>query len=255
MALKFEIDAAKLASEFKEFAMEVEQDLKKAVGNLAVMTHAYVVDAAQQELHSSRDKFLDSLSFEEIAEGVWVVSVDEKGLWVEEGIEPNKDMKPDLLKNNPKISKTGNKYKVIPFDWSKPSTQLTPKTQEFVNYLKQSLKKEKVPFRKIEKNADGSAKVGKLHEFNFGNPGGKLGGPGKGTTPIFNKLTIYQTVTKTGNVRRDIMTFRSVSSGSGSEGKWIHPGLEPHRFLDKALEFAERIFDQEILPEIFKKWE
>lgn len=252
--LKFSIDAAKIASQFKEFALEVEQDIKKAVGNLAVTTHAMVVDMAQKELHSSREKFLNSLSFEEILEGVWVVSVNESGLWVEEGIPANKDMKPDLLKNG-KTSKSGTKYKVIPFDWGKSPSQLTPKTREFVNYLKQELKKEKIPFKKIEKNSDGSPRMGKLHEFNFGNPGGRLGGPGKGNTPLFKGLSIYQSVGKGGNPRRDIFTFRTVSSGPGSEGKWIHPGTPKYLFLDRALEWAISEFENNILPEIIKKWE
>src|SRR5690606_1751640 len=128
----------------------------------------------------SRQPFMDSLGFEEISPGVWVISVDEDGLWIEEGIEPNKDMKPGLLAKNFKTSKDGHRYKAIPFDYGIPPAQQTPSVQQAISYMKSQLRKEKIPFRKIEKNVDGSPKVGKLHELDFHNPKGFLGGPGKG---------------------------------------------------------------------------
>lgn len=254
MALKFNIDAAKIAAQFKEFALEVEQDLQKAVANLAAITDAKVKEMANQELHSTRKKYMDSLGFEEVAPGVWVISVDESGLFVEEGIEPNKDMKPDLLKNDFKTSKEGHRYKAIPFDYGKAPSQMTASTQQLVAYMKKELKKEGVSMKKIERNQDGSPKVGKLHEFDFGNPGGRMGGPGKGNTPVFKNLSIYQTLTKTGNVRRDILTFRTVSSGPASAGKWHHPGLDAKKFLDRALEWAVQEWEAKILPEVLEKW-
>lgn len=250
MSLKLKIDAASIAAQFKEFATEVEQDIKKSVGQLAAMTHGKVVERAQAELHTSRKDYLDSLGFEEISPGVWVISVGEKGMFVEEGIGANTDMKPDLLANNTKISKEGYKYKAIPFDYGKPPSQMSAGTQKLVADIKNNLRRERVPFKKIEYNSDGSPKVGKLHEFNMGGP--RLG---KGNTPALKGLSIYQTITKTGNVRRDILTFRTVSSGPGSSGKWIHPGIEAKKYLDWALEWATREWEQQVLPEIIKKWE
>ncbi|NJO48125.1 MAG: hypothetical protein HC840_00250 [Leptolyngbyaceae cyanobacterium RM2_2_4] len=252
--LNFNIDAGAIAEQFNSFKLEVEQDLNKAVANLAAITDAKVKEMASQELHTSRKDFMDSLGFEEVAPGVWVISVDESGLWVEEGIDANKDMKPGLLAENFKTSKEGHRYKAIPFDYGSPPSQQTPSTQVIVSYLKQQLKKEGVPFRKIERNTDGSPKVGKLHEFDFGNPRGTRGGPGKGNTPVLKNLSIYQSVTKTGNVRRDILTFRTVSSGPGSQGKWHHPGLEAKKFLDRALDWAMKEWEEKILPEVMEKW-
>lgn len=254
MNLKFNIDAAALAEQFNSFKLEVEQDLNKAVANLAAITDAKVKEMASQELHSSRKDFMDSLGFEEISPGVWVISVDESGLWVEEGIQADKDMKPGLLKENFKVSKTGTRYKVIPFDYGGAPSNQTTSTQQIVSFLRSNLKKENVPFKKIERNTDGSPKVGKLHEFDFGNPSGTMGGPGKGNTPVLNGLSIYQSVTKSGNVRRDILTFRTVSSGPGSAGKWMHPGLEAKKFLDRALDWAMKEWEEKILPEVMEKW-
>lgn len=254
MSIKINIDVAKLAAEFKEFVVEVEQDLNKAVANLATITHAKVVEDAQNELQSTRKKFIDSLGFEEIADGVWVISVDQEGLFVEEGIPENTDMKPGLLKGATKTSKDGNRYRAIPFDYGKAPSQQTSYTKGIVAQIKQNLKKEGVPFKKIETNANGSPKLGKLHEFDFGGDKGRLGGPGKGNTPIMNGVTIYQSMTQSGNVRRDILTFRTVSSGPASAGKWVHPGLEAKKYLDKAAEWAMKQWEEQILPEVLGKY-
>lgn len=252
MPLKIQIDAAKIAEQFKEFALEVEQDIRKSMGGLAALTEAKVRMEAAQQLKTSRGLYLDNLTWEEVSPGIYVVALGEPALWIEEGIEPNTDMKPGLLKDA-KTSKRGTRYKVIPFKYSNPPSQNTPYTQGIISEIKQKLRKEKVPFKKIELNADGSPKIGKLHEFNFGNPGGRMGGPGKGNTPVMKGLSIYQSM-KNGNVRRDILTFRTVSSGPGSQGKWIHPGAKAKKFMDAAADWAMAEWENKILPEIMLKW-
>lgn len=247
--LNIKIDAAGIAAQFKELALEVEQDLQKGVANLAAITHAKVAEMANSELKTSRKTLTDNLGFEQISPGVWVVSIDEKAMWIEEGIDSNHDMKPDLLKNATKVSKDGHRYRSIPFDHSAPPSQLTPTANHIVGMLKESLKKEKIPFKKIERNEDGTPKLGRIHSKNFGGPI-----PGKGNTPVLQGVNIYQSITKSGNVRRDILTFRTVSDGPGSQGKWIHPGKEPKHFLERAEEWAMKTWEDQILPEILAKY-
>ena len=247
MALRISIDAAALAKEFKEFAAEVERDIKAGVANLATITHAKVKEMAATELKSSREAFMNSLSFEELADGIWIVSVDEKALWVEEGIPPNTDMKPALLKNA-ETSKSGGKYKIIPFEHSKAPSQMTQSAKNIVSQLKTELKKANVPFKTIERNSDGSPRLGKLHSLNLPSQI-----PGKGNTPALHGVSIYQTM-KGNAVKRDIMTFRTVTDGPGSQGKWIHPGLTAKKFLDRAASWAESEFFEMILPEIMERW-
>ncbi len=247
--LKINIDVASLAAQCKEFMEEAKQDIQKGVSNLAAITHAKVAEMANSELKTTRKKLADNLGFEEVTDGVWIVSIDEDALFIEDGIEPNTDMKPGLLKGATKTSKDGHPYRVIPFEHSKAPSQLTPTAQHLVNILKEGLRKEKIPFKKIEKNADGSPRVGKIHSLDLKSPI-----PGKGNTPGLRGVSIYQTVTKTGNIRRDIMTFRTVSGGPASAGKFIHPGLTPKHFLDRAAEWAENEFYSTILPEILAKY-
>lgn len=248
MSLKFNIDAAALAKEFKELSLEVEKDLQKGIANLAAMTDAKVKEMAQEKLHSTRSKYIENLSMEEISPGIWVVSLDQPALWIEEGLKPGSDMKEGLLKDA-KVSKEGKKYKVVPFDHGKGPSQMTPYAKNVVDEIKKKLKQDNIPFKKIEMNEDGSPKRGLVHAKNYGGPI-----PGKGNTPIMDGLSIYQSVTKTGNVRRDIMTFRTVTNGPEQSGKWIHPGYEAQKFMDKALEWAVKEWEDKILPEILKKY-
>lgn len=163
--LKIKIDTQGLAQQFKNLALEVEKDLNKGVANLAAITHAKVAEMAGSELKSSRKTLTDNLGFEEVTPGLWVVSIDEGALWIEEGIEAGKDMKPDLLKGATQTSKDGNKYRAIPFDHGKAPSQLTGYAQNIVSRIRANLKKEGVPFKKIEKDAFGKVLTGKLHTF------------------------------------------------------------------------------------------
>lgn len=247
MGLKFNIDAAAIAEAFKEMAMEVEQDLQKGIANLAAMTDAKTKELAQAELKSTRQKYIENLTMEEVSPGIWVVALDQPALFIEEGLEADFDMKPGLLKNA-KTAADGSKYKVVPFDQGKAPSQMTPYAQDVVNRIKKQLKTDNIPFKKLEHNENGSPKRGLLHQKNYG---GEI--PGKGNTPVMDGVSIYQSVTKTGNVRRDIMTFRTVSSKQGD--KWKHPGLDAKKFMDKALEWAIKEWEDKILPEILKKYE
>ncbi len=240
--LKIKLDTTALASTLKEYAAEVAQDVNKGVARLAAQTKAHVLMDAGAELSSPTFKtFSKSVEMEDISPGIWVVSINQKGLWIEEGIEPNTDMKPGLLK--------GKKFVVIPFSKDKSKASSTGYEFQLREQVKSALKKEGIPFKKIENNPNGSPKTGLLHRKDFG---GEI--PGKGNTPVLNGVSIYQTLTKTGNVRRDILTFRTVSSGPASAGKWFHPGYQPKKFLDKAQAWAEKEWEQTFLPEILAKW-
>lgn len=246
--IKIHIDVAEIASQFKELALEVEQDLTKGVARLAAITHAKILEDSQQELHSSRKKYADALNkVEEISSGVFVIALDPSAMWIEEGIPENHDMKPDLLKN-PKVYPNGKKYKIIPFEHSKAPSEMTGYAKDVANRMKIQMEKRGTKFHKLEFNKNGSPRIGRLHEFDF-----KSEIPGKGNTPIMKGVNVFQSM-RGGKVRRDIMTFRTVTDGPESAGKFIHPGMTPKRYFDKASEWAVQIWEAEMLPEILKKW-
>jgi hypothetical protein len=248
--LKFEIDIEALAATFKEEAQKVQEALYEGVKALSAMTYARTVELANEKLHTTREQYIEALDYKEISKGVWVVSLSEKMLWLEEGKDAG-SMVDDLLKKNPKTAKDGTKYKVIPFEHSKSPSRMTPMHQSLVEDLKKELKSRSIPFKKIEKNADGSPRVGKLHSLNIASP---LPTP-RASHPIFHGLTIYQSKTPSGKMRRDIMTFRIVSEKHKQTGKWVYPGLEAYKLMDKAFEASVKEFEDQILPSILAKYE
>lgn len=271
--LKININVEAIAAQFKEYAAEMERSLNEGVKALAAQTHAHVAEEAAQTLKSSLKTFQDNLGFEEVSPGVWVVSIAEDALWIEEGIEPGKDMKPDLLKNA--MAGKSGRYQVIPFDPKKnpaagvgvgPMPTGPKQNQATINQqLKDGLKminKEgraaakkdggqwnNVNLRKIEKDENGSPRIGKLHEFDLTS----INPTAKAKHPALKGLTIYQSKDDKGNVRRDVLTFRTVSDNSPADS-WRHPGFQAKKFLDEAEMWAMNEWENKILPEILKSF-
>lgn len=252
MSIKIIINSEELAKQFKEFVAEAKADIEKGVSLLAIQAYEKGKDLASEELKSTRDLFLDNFKRpDEVAPGVHIIWLLEDAAFIEDGLPANFDMKEGLLKSDKaKTSKSGFKYLAVPFSHTKAPTRSTPSAQAVIKRIRENLKKEKVPFKTLELNADGSPRIGKLHSFDWG---GNI--PGKGNTRDLERVSIYQTVTATGNVRRDIMTFRTVSGNPASADKWKHPGMEGKKFLDRAADWAMQEWENQILPSIIKKWD
>ena len=70
---------------------------------------------------------------------------------------------------------------------------------------------------------------------------------------VFEGISIYQTKTKTGKIKRDIMTFRVVKESHKQEGLWYHPGLKAMQIFDQVHDWALKEFDK-ILEEIYASY-
>ena len=279
--LTFSVDVASIAAEIQKSVSEVEKDIMKAVGNLAKATHRKTGEFADEGLskdasgnprESNRiDTYKKNLDWEEIGDGIYVVYLKEPALWVEEGLPDNFDMKPGLLK--------GKKTRVIPIKYSGKSikgyeaqqaaalrTEIDENMKE-VNEGRKANKQKPINLKRIEKDANGNPIVGemkgpgnsewkKLHTFNFTENNKFLSWIGKrgqkGTHPLA-RVNVYQKM-ENGNVRRDIVAFRTVKADPAQPGKWRHPGLEGKKFMDKALAWAEQEWETTMLPELEKKW-
>lgn len=248
--LRFNVNAKELAAEFGDLKEQLEADIKLSVQALASSTWAKTQELAATELKSSAGQYLKALSQpEEISDGVWVVSLDASMLWLEEG-QSSFDMRETHLKKNYKTSKEGNRYKSIPFDHTKAPSDMTEKAKGLVDEIRAALKKEKIPFKKIEKNADGSPRTGKLHALNIASKRPTL----NAKFPALHGLSIYQTEKPGGGIKRDIVTFRTISEKTAGDGSWIHPGTEARKLMDKAFEEAVSIWENQILPEMMGKY-
>lgn len=252
--LSFTVDVSKILTEANAHKNELRSDLESSFKKLALAADAKLKELAQKELGSGSrwTKFKNSMSFEELEKNFFCLTIDATGLWVEEGLPQNFDMKPGLLKNA-KISKAGHKYKVIPFEHSRPPRQTNGYGQNLIDRVKAELKERKLPFKTLEKHPNGVPKLGKLHSFNVNNGDSEI--PGKGNTPVLNGVTVYQRPNKvTGKVERGIFTFRTVTDSPDQQDKWKHPGIKAEKFLEQVQKWAEDAWNNEILPSILDKW-
>ena len=238
--------------------------VKKAAGQLAAATHAKAIELASTKLKTRRKQFIDSLSFKQVNEDTWLINLDRKARWIEDGVEPH-EMINDLLKSpKAKQAADGSKYLAVPFKHNKGPTQSTVAEQDLVGTVKSFLRNHnkknpdnKIGYGTIERNPDGKPKLGLLHKFDINTGYNKTHeGPGQGKGPIgavkqgptgipfLQGIRIYQkeVTDKQGkkSVERNIMTFRMVSSKHAGTGRWRHPGLEPAHLFDEAAEWAQQ---------------
>lgn len=272
---EFKVDAAEIERINNKLKGELVPALQRGVQDLSVQTHAHIVEEVQGKLHSSRQQYLDALSYSQVDENTYLISLNREAWWIEDGIPNGTEMIDWLLrkgpkaKSGPKVSKDGSLYRVIPFQHNKGETQQTPTQNELKEVIRKEMKKRGIPYGPIEKDTQGMPKIGKLHSFNImdkplktkegvGQGWGEIGKPKVGYTgiPFLQGVTIYQSKVKDKegkeSVQKQIMTFRIVSSKHKGTGRWVHPGYAPQKFLDEAFEWAKKEWDTKILPEVLR---
>jgi len=252
---------------------EVEDGLKKesqkAAQDLAEMIRERAKELAGQKLHTRREAYVKGLKkVEKVGEDTYVVALDAKVRWIDDG-QSSFDMITGLLntKKQNHTDKHGNRYVIVPFEHGKGGvTRNTAAQQELVNTVREKLGDKGIPFAGIEKNADGSAKMGRLHTFNIEDAPRKLdAGPGQRRgpvgevmqgntgTPFLRGVTVYQSMDDKGKPQRSIITFRIVSEKHRSQGKWEHPGNAPVDILEEATKWAVETWEKEVAPKLLGK--
>jgi hypothetical protein len=264
------IDMKDLLELRKEIEPKMENILKEASRDLAIQTHAHIVEEVQQKLHSTRDKYLQALHFEEVSEDVWIVSLDQKAMWIEEGMEEH-EMIDDLLSSSKaKTAKNGSRFLSVPFQHNKGPTQQTQAQKDLTDTIKSHMSKQKMAYGKIETDANGKPKLGLIHKFDIlKQPTKTHEGPGQGRGPIgsvrqgptgipfLQSVRVYQKRIQDGAGKektvKSIMTFRVASSKHKGTGRWVHPGLEAKNFFEEAHDWALRLWEEKIKDQIYKK--
>ncbi len=243
----------------------LERQLKEAGEALVVASHGHILEQAQQKLHTSRQKYVDALSFSKIGDDAWVISLANDAMWIEEGIPPGTEMIDWLLGpgrkgkgKGVKTAKDGSKYRAIPLQQNKGPTQSTPKQQSLTDMLKTAMKERKIPYGGIEKDASGKPKTGLLHSFDVTKlNNGKTIPLGRSGKSMLQGVRVYQkpVTDNKGNtsVKKAIMTFRTVSSKAKGSGAWVHPGMEAKHFMDEAYEWALKQWSERIAPDLLDK--
>lgn len=253
----------------KEIKDKVDQAAKDALADLAAQTHAHIVENVQAKLHSTREKYLDALSIQQVSDDTWLINLDAKANWIEEGLEKH-EMIADLLKSpKAKTSKSGGKYMVIPFEHKTKPSASTPAQKSLTDTIKEEFKRRKIPYGKLEVDAAGNPKKGVLHSFDINHAPLKTAhGVGQGHGPIgatkqgmsgipflrgirVSQKEVKDPVSGKSKVVKSIATFRVVSSKHIGTGRWVHPGTPQRKFLDEALDWAEKQWDEKIKPQLF----
>jgi hypothetical protein len=247
---------------------ELKSTSAEVVRDLAAMTHAKSVELAGERLKTRRKMFVDALSYHQVSEDTWVVSLKASARWIDDGQPAHSMLDAFLASPKAKRAADGSKYLVVPFDHSpgQGPTNTTPPEQDLINTIKGKLKERGIPFGKVETDAAGRAKIGKLHSFSImdaplktadvpGQGRGPVGQVRQGPTgiPLLEGVNVYQGQDQRGKTKRSILTFRVASSKHADQQRWEHPGSPAVSILDDAATWAVDTFDREIAPAVLAK--
>ena len=249
--LKFQIDASSIASQLDGIKEEIEKELMNGVKELSVRTYSHIEEEAAKQLKTTRQNYQENLKYEKIAPGIYVITLLDAAMWIEEGFKEGFDMKPGLLKQNTKTSKDGYQYRVIPFNHGTDKQNTTPYNQTVIDRIKDELKARKIKIKKVDTNPDGSPKIGRMHSFSLDSEKPTA----KASTNVLTNVSVYQKLNeKTQKVERGIFTFRTVSNNPDYAEKWLRKEKTGVKLLDEAETWASQEWENSILPEILKKW-
>jgi len=259
------VDLAKILDLNEELKPKIERALQEAGRALAKQADAHIKENVQKSLHSTREKYIKAMKFEDVGNNTWIISLDESVMWLEEGMQEHEMIDDLLASSKAKTAKDGSRYLAVPFEHKKGPTQQTQAATDLTTTLRAELQKRNIPYAGIETDKDGKPKLGKLHSFDIlkqpiktqEGPGmghGPIGAVRQGNTgiPFLQGVRISQKMVG-GKVHRSIATFRLVSSKQKGSGKWVHPGIVAKRFFDEAERWALDQWETQIVPAILNK--
>lgn len=259
--IKVNVDFSDILS-LEQLKDNVERNLSKAAEELALQTHAKILEIAQEKLKSLRTKYTDALKFSQVGPDTWMISLDKEALFIEDGLPPGFDMLPGLL-NSPKAKMGKNgRYISVPFEQNTRPQNTPRNAKDLNNAVRKELKNRGINYSKLDVDERGNPKLGLLHSFDFGTPiktkegpyqgRGKIGAPRQGKTgiPFLQGVRVYQkeiSTPKGPKVQRAILTFRTASENSDG---WKHPGLTALKAFEEACDFALREWSSKIAGQV-----
>jgi len=246
---------AEIGQDVKKLTDEAVKRARQGVQLLAVQTHALILQKAQSKLNATRKKYLENLSVDKIYSGedqeIWAVSLKKDAGWIEEGY-PAGSMIDRILNNGkpPKKSKDGSEYKTIPFEHSKPKSDMSAAQVRIANYAKSQIKKQGLD--KVITDEAGKPKLGKVATVKIDDKKQPIS---KFNKPLLSGLTIYQREVKTASgktkIKRDIFTFRTISSKHKGSGLWETKGYDGAKIFDEVSDEVDKMWS-EMIKDILK---
>jgi hypothetical protein len=276
---KFNINAEAVAAQVQQDVESIYKELQDGVKSLTAQTHAKVLEFASQDLKGYNLKAFmgengKNVSWDQVSDNIFVVAIDPSVGFYNDGRPPVSMATESWLLKNAKTAKDGSKYRVIPFKHDTKQThganaQLNSMAKNMIRQARTPDNK-RIPLYSIEKNADGTPRIGTLHKIKATPPFTQSQAPS-----LFSKPRSAEDAKATGlkahggifkleglavsqrmvgpKVKREAVTFRVVSSKHQAEGRWLFPAIPAHRFLERAFEWATQTAWPEILSKIGKK--
>jgi len=262
MSLKLKISAEDVVDSIREktdaVADRIRKDLQQASKQLGKGAVQEAEKISSEKLSSSLDKiYRENIYMEQISDNVVEIGVREEALWIENGRKGG--FMDELLTTNAKISKDGDRYKVIPMEKDMSPQKGANSGQEHITELKTFFKKQGMPYSKTRSLAldeNGSPRIGKINSFDIKNMRDKNKKSVQSLSKNLQGISVYQNKNpKTGKVERNIMTFRVISEKSEELGKWNHPGRKGEKILKDTFEWVEKTWQSQVLPDLKRKYE
>lgn len=295
----FIINIDEIADKISLASNVIESRVKTAVEALSVSVHAFIINRASSELsgfkkdfflgtgehakketqkstpHPGVDQSARHVRWVKVADSLWVVELDEKVAWIEQGRSPVSMATEDwLLKPGSKGLKTakdGSKYKAIPFTHTRGGKDLNTDKPALASIINKAFKAQKIPLKKIEKDSSGNPKLGVIHKLQINIPeGGHASMPGIFSRPrspeeaaatglkahggihYLKDAVVIQRKNPKGKVVKEAVTFRIVSSKHQAENRWMYPAVKPFGAIPAAYQYAQEEWAQ-ILPKLLEE--
>jgi hypothetical protein len=205
----------------ENLAPSVEREVSKAIQETAAAAYATIVAKANAKLHSTRSQYLQGLTFEDLGDNQFLISLE--GKWAEalEDGYPSFDMSKGLLNaKNVKTAKDGHKYTHIPMERKIEAPAGAANMVDAIKAMSATnAAGRKQSMADLFTNAQGNPIVGKV-------------ATSKSENPMLNNLVKYQSRdADTGNIRSIYINYRTISEN----GKpWINKGFSGIKAFDDA---------------------
>lgn len=282
---RIKIDVSEIVAKINQTKELIEKKVLKEVENLSIQTHDWIIkkasttfkedgfkkeyylglgqhgkNSAQQSTSDNRvDQSPKHVRWIKISDGIWLVELDEKALWLEEGREPT-FMGEWLLKpgsKGVKTAKDGSQYRAIPFKQTESGKKYEGTKPLFSELVKKQAQRQGISLRTIEKTPEGTPKLGTLHKLAmkptmtqsqtpslYSKPRGPEEAEATGLAPHggiykLQGAVVVQRKTSKGKVKKETIVFRTISS-KHKGFRWMYPKVQAANIFPQAHEWASK---------------
>jgi hypothetical protein len=264
MKFNISVNADEIAQKIGQTADVISDRLERATKNLSLQARDYIQSKAEEKLNEyQKTQYLEHLYWKEISPGIWVVELDPKVAYLEDG-RPARSMATEywLLKpGKTKTAKDGSKYRAIPFTRSaKPNiAKLSGPEKTLGQMIKAELSHRKLGGNKIIKDDLGNPKLGVVAKLDIPDPGHGFPGlhsrprsaadaalsglkPHSGVFYLKNAVLIQREIKrgKKTSIKKEVVVFRTVSSKHFLEGRWMAPEIKGLNAFPDAVDWSKK---------------